>query len=85
MPGCFLFISVGLICSFLSLNPRWKTLDGREERETLDNLNAQEFTVDKFRNYVVQGLKMGIAVGVGSMHSVTGRIMFHSMTSAKFV
>jgi AP-2 complex subunit alpha len=50
---------------------RWKNLDGREEKETV-TVNPQEFTVDKFRNYVVQGLKMGIAVGVDSATTVTG-------------
>ena len=50
---------------------RWKNLDGREEKETV-MVNPQEFAIDNFRNYVVQGLKMGIAVGIDSATSVTG-------------
>ena len=58
---------------------RWKNLDGREEKETV-TVNPQDFTVDKFRNYVVQGLKMGIAVGVDSATTVTAATTFKTST-----
>ena len=50
---------------------RWKNLNGREQKEAV-TINSQEHTIDNLRNYVLRGLKMGIAVGVDSATSVTG-------------
>jgi len=59
---------------------RWKNLDGREQKETIMSTDPQGFKIDWFRTYVVQILKMGIAVGIDSINSVTAATTFKTAT-----